>query len=545
VSLLAYALGLTNVDPLIFGTHFERFLRPNKTTLPDVDMDFESARRQEIIDYLLTKYEGRAAPISTFGYYKVKNLANDLGKCLGVPANHLATLKAELEGMISDEDAYHLDDKEEVYQYLLTHPELRKIDRLYSQVLKHFSRLFGQVRYIGKHAAGVAITEGPIENYTALIYTKDGMQTAYDLNDLGKINVVKVDILGLITVDVVKEVERQLGFGYDIYDILSDKKSYLAFTEGRTGGVFQFESRLAREVCLKVKPKNMMELVACNALNRPGPIKMGLLDDYVEGKKGKANVSALLYEHMQDSYGTLIYQEHVMNIARWAGLEWAEVDKLIKGISKKTAGKDPLRDKFIDGAVARGMAEEEAAKLYDSVSSYLFNKGHGVGYSLLSFYTMYLKQYHALEFWAAMLKFEMKEEKRLAYEWEAVTQEGIGMVTPHINGGADYGIVIDEDGDRWLRRGLATIPGVGPKAAAAIEEAGPYADVVDLAAKVPKRILKKTVLAALEEAGALEMDRAKQLAQSVAYCERIPTYLREARRKEREKLTKARKKALP
>lgn len=533
-SLLAYAIGLTNVDPIMFGLSFERFLRPNKTTLPDIDMDFESSRRQEIISYLLAKYAGRAAPISTFGYYKVKNLANDLGKALGADDADLKIIKHALERLLTDEDAYQLEDKSGLHQYLLSDPELERIDQTYNNIIRHFSRLFGQVRYVGKHAAGVAITDGPIEQYTALIHTKDGLQTAYDLNDLGKINVVKIDCLGLATVDVVADVERRIGKQYDIYSLLQDRKTYRAFGAGKVEGVFQFESNTAKDVCKRIKPINMQELIAANAMNRPAPIKLGLLDAYIKGKVGKARKGSHLYQHTQDTYGTLIYQEHVMSLALWAGLEWAEIDKLIKGISKKTAGKDVIRAKFIAGCIHNGLKEEDAGKLYDGMTLYLFNKSHGAGYSLMSFYSMFLKLHHPLEYWSAMLRHEQTETKRTAYELEAV-RAGIGILLPNVNGKANYDTTIDQDGDSWIRRGLGTIPGIGKSVANSIETAAPYTDKFDLVGRLPRRVLTSRVMAALEDSGALCFDSQEQHRRSVAYCEQLQETLKALKLEESKK----------
>lgn len=540
-SVLAYALGLTDVDPLIYGTKFERFLRPNKTTLPDIDMDWESERRHEILEYLLEKYDGQAAHISTFGYYKIKNLINDLGKLMAVSTEDMDQIKGQLEGMLDDSDAYKLDDKEALYEYLLTNKDLKRLNNLHSKIIKHFSRLFGQVRYTGVHPAGIAITNGPVEDYFALIRTKDGLQACYDMNDISALNIVKIDCLGLITIDILQEVEKLIGKAYEMDDILDDAATWDQFGEGHTLAVFQFESRLGMETVKKAKPRSLLDLAACSGLNRPAPLKFGLLDKFIEGKNGNIDESGLLYQHTSDTYGVVIYQEQVMLIGLWAGLDWYEIDKLIKGISKKTAGKDAIHDKFVLGCVVHGMEEEEASKLYSSMTLYLFNKGHGCGYSLFSFYAMYLKVHHPLEFWLATLKYEKEDIKRIGYELEAVKKQKIGILTPSVNGSADYSIA-SSAGSLWIRKGMSNIPGVGDKAAKYIEKEGPYEDYMDLMRKVPKRILNARVWKALEDSGALQFDISEQLKASVTYCSRLPQSLKDARQKEREKLSKTKAK---
>lgn len=510
-SLLAYSLGLTDVDPIILGTMFERFLRPDKKKMPDIDMDFGQDRRGEVIEYVMNKHKGKAAQIATFGYYKVKNLANDLAKVFKMEKQEIVLFKHILELKVGEKESVD-------FNYLIKDINLKTLNSKYKNIVKHFSKLYGQIRFIGKHAAGVAITVDDITNYTAVIRSSGGFQTAFDLNCLGKINVLKMDILGLTTASAIHEAEQMAGTEFS-YDMLEDEELLEEFRNGNTNGIFQFEKESAKDILRKINVETIQDVISASALNRPAPIQLGVLDKFIDAKiNGNIDKKAAWYKYTKDTYGTIIYQEHVMKICRGlAKMEWNDVDKIMKNLrTGNEEGIDPLEIKFIEGAKEHsGMSRKEAKKLYESMTLYLFNKGHGAGYGLLSFYQMHLKHYHPLEFWYAMLKFESDDIKRDIYKSCAV-QGGVVLLLPHVNGKAEYSIS-KLQGDEVVQEGLSSIKNVGLKSAKEIERLGPFKDKADFLAKVPKRAANSRVVQALEDAGALEFDRKRFLNRTIRW----------------------------
>lgn len=503
-SLLAYAIGITNVDPVRLDIRFEKFLHSDKNSLPDIDIDFDSRRRQEVVAYILQKYEGRSAPIATFGYYKVKNLVNDLAKVYNVEPNDVDTLKTTLNEY-EDVDEVAFDD-------LMDKAPLRKLNVQYDGIVKHFAHLFGQVRFIGRHAAGVAITNDDIDKYMVLQTVRGAQQTSYDMENLDRLKVLKIDVLGLEAVSMLNEIEQITGEKFT-YDKLEDKKVYKRFAKGETVGIFHFEKTGAIELLHKVQPINIQELTACIALNRPAPLKLGIVDDFVRGKNGEVDATTQWYQHTKDTYGAIVYQEHVMGLCRnLAQMQWKDVDYILKLLKKPgQIEKHPeVKQGFVDGAVKHsGLKKQDAEDLFDKMTLYLFNKAHGVAYSITAYWAMWLKTYHPLEFWFAVLKHEKDVYKRSAYKAAAV-RDGVLIWLPHVNGSAEDTLE-SIDGDRVIREGLSSIKGVGMKSAQAIKDAGPYMSEEDMLTKVPKRSANSRVVEILRQSGALEFDETKFL----------------------------------
>jgi DNA polymerase-3 subunit alpha len=489
-SLLAYSIGLTDVDPIVFGTDFERFMRKEKKKMPDIDMDFDANKRDKVIDYLTKKYAGKSAQISTFGYYKEKNLMNDLAKILEIPNDVRDAIKTELVIMIDGE-------QRPTIQKLKSNRILRKHDNEY-HYLKHFQRLYNQTRFIGKHPAGIAITPDDITNYVALQKYRGTMQTAYDLDALEDLGVLKMDVLGLYTLSVISDIEKIANVEWK-EEYLEDQNIYDYLSKGNTVGVFQFEKPGAIDVLQRVQPKNIQELIACNALNRPAPKNLGILDDYIDAKNGDIdNTNNPFYEFAKDSYGAIIFQEQVMRICRdVGGLSWDETDIVMKSLGEA----EEIKSKFVDGAEESGLARDEASMMFDQMTAYLFNKGHGAAYSLTSFYTAWLKYYYPTEFFYALLKNENTDYKVTKYLAAAV-QSDILILIAHVNGKADFSITKFE-GEKAIQIGLKAVKGVGAKTANAIEKNGPYKNIEDLLEKNEKRIVNSGVVDALERDGAL------------------------------------------
>jgi DNA polymerase-3 subunit alpha len=405
--------------------------------------------------------------------------------------------------------------EETTFNDLLTNKTLRRFNIQYKDFLKHFSKLYGQMRFFGKHAAGVAITSDDIDNYVAVMKVNGNFQTSYDLDSLGKIHVVKVDILGLKTMSVIKELERLTSVRFK-YKMLDDDKLYEQFCNANTDGIFQFEKEGAKDVLRRVQPDNIQDLIACNALNRPAPIQLGVLDKFVAGKQGDIDKSVPWYTYTKDTYGTIVYQEHVMQICKeFANLSWDDTDKIMKNLSPDR-NNDPQRPKFVKGAVKYGgITKSQAEDLYDQMTLYLFNKGHGAGYTLISLYMMYFKVYHPLEFYYAILKYEDIDIKLDKHKCSAVADGQIIML-PHVNGTSRFSIK-KVDGEKVIQEGLSSIKGVGLKTAELIEQLGPYDNYAHFIAKVPKSKVNKRIMDALENAGALTFDEEKYLKRVTKY----------------------------
>lgn len=498
-SLLAYAIGLTEVDPLIYGTVFERFLRKDKKKMPDIDTDFDKRYRHKVFEYVMQRFGG--VPVVTYGRYKVRNLVNDLSKVLNVDPSDKSFFSTRLYSILEDGT---LDD---IWQ----HGDIVKRDRY--GLLKHFVKLHDSIRYFGQHASGIAVGHD-ITDYVALFKRGGKLVTSYDLKDLETLNILKIDILGLDTVSVIAEAEDEAGIETDL-SVINDKRIYKRFSEGDTTGVFQFESHGARELLRRVQPENIFELIACNALNRPAPIRLGVLDDYVNGKNGRLRKD-ILYKYALETYGAVIYQEQVMAICRGlANMSWQDTDAVMKHLKPSFDPNDELYLKFVDGAVKNGVKKSEAKRIYQNMTKYLFNKAHGTAYSLMSAYTMWLLINYPLEYIYALLLLESKDEKIREYE-QLAARNDIVVLLAHVNGKANYSIV-EIDGERAIQQGLSMIKGVGESTALEIEKYRPYSSIDDLRSKVDKKYLRSNVMDALADYGALEFDKKKWWKRVIKY----------------------------
>lgn len=507
-SLLAYALGITQVDPLIHNTVFERFLRPDKTTTPDIDMDFDKRYRDKVFAYIEQRFPNRTAPIITYGLYKTKNLINDLARAYNMDQKDKEQMVKQITDICGD------DPKEIDFKELYKDKILRKINNKYTNILTHFSKLYGQICYYGKHASGVAICGKPINKYVGLMKSHNTLVTSYNLKEIEKLGILKMDILGLETVSVVSTVEEITGVKFD-ESMLNDKKVFKAFRKGETDGIFQFEKDGAKELLRRVKPRNFEELVACNALNRPAPLKLGVVDGYIDAKNGNLDKNTLWYKYTKETYGTIIYQEQVMKICRGlANMDWADTDKVMKSLRKSTVEEDdPLFKKFVEGAVKNGIDRNVAEELFDNMTKYLFNKAHATAYSLLSFYTMYLMIYYPLEYIYSLLLTEKQESKIRLYQ-SLAAGKNILILPPHVNGSAGFSIE-EFEGEKVIRAGLSSIKGIGQKVAEEIISRGPYNCVELVEERVPKRFFNSRVRKILEESGALIFDE-DELASHIA-----------------------------
>jgi len=514
-SIVAYAMGITDVDAIQQGTMFERFLRPGKHKMPDIDMDFESERRQQVIDYIYERYKGRAVQITTYGLYKADNLVNDLLRVRDdVPKSYGEILKKEIKDVYPTITVMGGIDIE--FEKLLSNKKLKQIDDE-TGLVELFYKFYRQIRFMGRHAGGVAITCGKISDQFALIKVRNNYQSCFDLNHLHVLNVLKMDILGLKTVSIVKELERLTGVEYN-EKMLTDKKTIEAFRNADTNGIFQYEKVGAKSMLKLISPKNFADVAIVSALNRPGPLSCGMPEQFASAKNEHKNSSYIAAKFLPDTYGCFVYQEDILKICtQLGGLNWEESELLMKGfnldnnenIKKKeeVLGPGGLKEKFIKNAIKydNSYSKKEYGELFESmINGYLFNKGHAVGYCLLSFQQMWYKVHYPFEFWLITLQNEADEQKLAAYETEA-SKAGIVILPPHVNGTANYGAV-EMFGGKCISRGLTTIKGVGEKAAESIVKNGPYIDRPDFDDKIEKRSCNARVVKALIDAGALEFN---------------------------------------
>lgn len=524
--LVNYALKITDVDPILLDLDFNRFLRKDKKKMPDIDIDFETDRRGEVIDYLLNKYKNNAAQICSYGLYKVDNLINDLVKVCGVPKNEVAGIKALVKDVISDGV---LDGEK-----LQSMAEYRRLNREYDNILKHFIKLYMKVRFIGTHAAGVAITSKNILEYTAVrIDGKTGKHfTNYNLDDLENIQVIKFDLLGLRTLSNINELRKLTGITCDYDEIIKDEKVISEFGKGNCDGIFQFENRKVHKMLEQVACSNFDDIVAASAMNRPGPLSLKMPAKYAENKANPENIDydKVYSRYYQNTHGCIIYQEQIQNIAvNIGGLSWPDADKLIKmergGTTKNLKMFNENYDKFFKifkkGAAAHGLDEEEALNLFDNFFNYSFNKGHATGYSLLSVEEMFYKVYYPVLFWYIKLKYcNLADDAKLAKFKENAIQNDVVMFLPHCNYTAYYSLR-KVDGETVIQEGLTNIKGIGVKAAEFIENErkknGIFTSYDNFYDRCKNRAVTSRVVDILKENGALEFNKKK-------YIKRVTNY---------------------
>jgi DNA polymerase III subunit alpha len=543
-SIVAYCMGITDCCPIKFDLLFERFLNPERVSMPDVDVDFCFERRGEVIEYVREKY-GRDAvgQIITFGTMKSRAVVKDVGRTLGfLPAE-----TDRLAKLIPNSPAFSMSVAE-AREKIPEIKELDEKDERYRQLLDYSSTLEGLSRHSSVHAAGVVIAPGPLDEYVPICTqsTKGAggsgesiIVTQYDMTCLEKAGMLKMDFLGLKTLtviyDTVVDIRRRYGalkhpVSGEVYarpeDIpLDDPEVYAMLARGGTAGVFQFESQLATEKLRQMKADRFDDLVAANALLRPGPLDMGMDVVYIRRKLGQEEVRypfPELEQVLEPTYGVIVYQEQVMRIAQiLAGLSLAEADVLRKAVGKKDEEliKKEL-GKFVEKAVEKGHPRQQIRDLSDQIQAfgrYGFNKSHSAAYSLVAYQTAWLKVYYPAEFMAALMSSVVdKIDDVVAYIAQCremgrfiprVGREGIEVLAPHVNE-SNWKFTVVGEGVGRIRFGLGAIRGVGEGAVrsiiAAREAEGPFTSMFDLLVRIDLRLCNKRVLEALICAGALD-----------------------------------------
>jgi DNA polymerase-3 subunit alpha len=522
-SLVAYCLRITDVCPLRFDLLFERFLNPERVSMPDIDVDFCFERRGEVIEYVREKY-GRdsVGQIITFGTLKSRAAVKDVGRTLGFTPAETDSLAKLIPNMPN----FSLTVREAIDRV----PEVKKLYReeeRYRELLDFAIKLEGLSRHAGVHAAGVVIAPGPLDEYVPVCTqgskgatggNDDGIVvTQYDMNALEKAGMLKMDFLGLTTLTIIKDalasIRSRTGSAPDLDTLpLEDEETFRMLRAGKTAGVFQFESGLATDMIRSMRADRFDDLVASNALMRPGPLDAGMHKVYIRRKRGEEAVRYALPELeviLSTTYGVITYQEQVMRIAqKLAGISLAEADVLRKAVGKK----DPelIRaelGKFVEKAVARGHDRriiEEISGQIETFGRYGFNKSHSVAYSIISFHTAWLKAHFPADFMAALLSAMIGDTDSVVKYINEAREIGIELLPPDVN---ESGYKFTVIGEKRIRFGLGGIRNVGKSAIDSIlaaREKAPFKSIFDIAERVDLRVCNKRVFEALIQSGALD-----------------------------------------
>jgi len=515
-SLVAYSLRITDIDPMPYGLLFERFLNPERVSMPDIDMDFCQARRQEIIDYVVEKY-GRVnvAQIITFGKLLAKGVIRDVARVLDMPYS-----KADaFAKLIPDELGI---DLEKSYEKEPKIKELIESDEQAARVWKFAKALEGLNRNAGTHAAGVVISNEPLWLKTPLFKPSgmDTLATQYSGKYVEDVDLIKFDFLGLKTLTVIEEalqlVERRHGKRINfVEENIEDPKVYEYISTGETLGLFQIESSGMRDLAKKLKPGGFEDVIAMLALYRPGPMESGMLDDFVERKHGRAEITYMFPELepiLKPTYGVIVYQEQVMQIVQTiGGFSLGGADLVRRAMGKKIKEEmDKLKEDFAQGAVQKGFDRFKAEELFDLIvkfAGYGFNKSHSAAYAMVTFYTSYLKYYYPTEFMAAILTLEKNNTDKVVKYVDELGHMDIQLLPPDINR-SDLEFIADNiDGKESVIFGLGAVKGAGDIAIRSILEArkeGPFADLSDFVSRIDATKVNKKVVEALIKAGALD-----------------------------------------
>jgi len=533
-SLVAYAIGITDIDPLRFNLLFERFLNPERVTMPDIDVDICKEGRDRVIGYVRNKYgEDKVCQIITFGTLQTKMVVRDVGRVLGIPPRDVDKL-----AKLIPSDAKSVEDAIERAPEI---KELAEKDPTISRLIKIAKRLQGLTRQTGVHAAGVVIAPETLTNYIPLAKSKDGdITTQYDMGQVEELGLLKMDFLGLKTLTIIDRTIKLIKERHGVEIVptqlpLDDEKTFKLLQEGNTIGVFQLESRGMRNLMRRLKPTVFEDIIALVALYRPGPLNSGMAESYIKRKHGQEKVDYIFPELepvLKETYGLFIYQEQIMQIANiLAGYSLGEADLLRRAMGKKKKEiMEEQRSIFVSRAVERGYPRDKIEKLFDDIAKfaeYGFNKSHSAAYGFLAYVTAYLKAHYPKELFATMLSIDYDKPDEIVKFIKDCKENGIEVLPPDVN---RSGALFNIEGDS-IRFGLAGIKGVGEKAAQHIEEVrkegGEFKDIYDFCQRVDLKTVNRKVIEALIKAGAFDstgvprsvnmevLDKAMGVAQSI------------------------------
>lgn len=473
-SLVSYLLNITTIDPIKYNLLFERFLNPERVTMPDIDVDFEYTRREEVVDYCISKYGSkRVAPIITFGTLGAKQSIRDVGRCLSIPNKTIDRLCSNINSDISLKDNY-------------SNPSIKKLlstDKSLVKLYNVASRLEGIKRHTSIHAAGIVMSSVDLDSVIPLDKTHDFYTTGYSMEFLEELGLLKMDFLALKNLTLINDVLKDVGIDFDSIP-MNDKDTMDLFCSGNTGGVFQFESSGMISFLKKFKPSSFEDIVSSIALYRPGP--MSNIDSYISRKHGKERISYIvpcLEPILKSTYGIIVYQEQIMQIAQvMAGFSYGEADILRRAMSKK---KESIlikeRERFINGCIANGYSLDDSNQVYDLIlkfASYGFNRAHSVAYAMISYRIAYLKVHYPLVFMRELLNSNIGSDLKIKEYIYECKERGIKIIAPDINL-SDSKFILYNDS---LVFPLTSIKGVGNQYALKIiseRENGKFLNVFD------------------------------------------------------------------
>jgi DNA polymerase III subunit alpha len=522
-SLVAYALGITNIDPLPYNLLFERFLNPERKSMPDIDMDFCYERRDEVIQYVRQKYgEDRVAQIITFGTLKGKQAIKDVGRVLDFPFAETARIVKLYPAPKQGKD-FPLADALKMEPRL---QEVRKRGEREEQLFAYAERLEGLLRHASKHAAGIVIGARPLVESLPLFKDKeDAVMTQFQYADVEAIGLIKFDFLGLKTLtmihDVVRRVRESRGVSVDLSTLpLDDRPTYKLLGKGDAVGVFQMESGGMRKLLTDLRPSTFEDIIATIALFRPGPLDSGMVEEFIKRKSGKEPIKYLhpaLEPILRDTYGVIVYQEQVMQVAQaLAGYTLGDADNLRRAMGKKKKSEmEREKERFISGAMERQLPEKLAREIFDQMetfAAYGFNKSHSAAYALLSYQTAYLKAHYPEDFMAGLMTLEAGDLDKTYKNITECREHGIAILPPNVNESRQdftVGQPLD-DGGRPIRFGLGAVRGVGAKAIEVIigaREAGPFTALADFCKRVQSSQVNKRVVESLIKCGAFDFTK--------------------------------------
>jgi DNA polymerase-3 subunit alpha len=516
-SLVSYAMGITDIDPLEYGLLFERFLNPERVSLPDIDIDFCMNRRGEVIQYVTEKYgRERVAQIITFNTLGARAAIKDVGRVLDMSYADVDRLTKMVPNVLN----ITLDQAMKMEPAMA---EAGRKDPRVADVLATAQRLEGMCRNAGMHAAGVVISPEPLEDLVPLYRTnRDEIVTQYEMGALEKLSLLKMDFLGLTTLTLVHDalalIEKNHAVKLPLEEIpLGDPSTYEVFSKGYTSGVFQFESQGMRDILRRYHPSRIEDLIALNALYRPGPIQGGMIDDFINRKHGRKEITyelPELKEILEETYGVIVYQEQVMQIShKLAGYSLGEADILRRAMGKKKPEEMAAqRERFIEGAVARGFPKRKVAKIFDLMeqfAGYGFNKSHSAAYAYLAYVTAYLKAHYPTDFMAALLTSETGNIAKVVKYINECKEMGIRVQPPDVNL-SDWNFTPDlSDADQaGIRFGLGAVKNLGHSAVDAIlaarKDAGRFRSIYHFCETVDLGALNRRMIESLIKAGAMD-----------------------------------------
>lgn len=521
-SLVAYSLEITDLDPIAYGLIFERFLNPERKSLPDIDVDFCIEGRDAVFQYMVKKYGGsdHVAQIITFGKMQARAVIRDVGRALDIPLKEVDGIAKMIPEVLNIS----------LEQAISREPKLQNLAEEKPYVKKLFTiaqALEGLPRHASTHAAGVVISDRPLVDYLPLAKGKKGeVVTQYDMKAVEKIGLIKFDLLGLRNLTVMKEtceiIRKQGDTPPDLAHLdLTDKKTFQILASAQTTGVFQLESSGMKDLLIRLKPTCFEDIVALVALYRPGPLDSGMHNEFVERKNGRVSVTYLLPELepiLADTYGVILYQEQVMNIASaLADYSMAEADNLRKAMGKKIGEiMAQERERFLTRAKEKGVDQEKAEKVFDQMETfgrYGFNKAHSAAYAMIAFQTAYLKAHFPVELMAAILTSEMGSAEEVVKYIAECRNQDIEILPPDINQSeVDFTVV-----EGKIRFGLAAVKNVGQGAIESVLEVrkddGPFKSLFDFCERIDHRKVNRRVVESLVKAGAFDStgDRRSQM----------------------------------